>query len=100
MEASEFPSAITAFSKEEHGGLIALPSPMVAVNREMIVGLAIQPACHRSFRIVSLHPAAGLFHTVLIRRICIGEPRPTLVASLRVKSQQIYPFNNRQSTSL
>ena len=38
MEASEFPGAITAFSNEEHGGLIALPSPMVAVNREMIVG--------------------------------------------------------------
>jgi putative ABC transport system substrate-binding protein len=42
MEASEFPGAITKFSNEEHGGLIVLPSPLVAVNREMIVGLAIQ----------------------------------------------------------
>jgi len=42
MEASEFLGAITTFSNEEHGGLIALPSPVVGVNREMIVGLAIQ----------------------------------------------------------
>ena len=42
VEASEFPDAITTFSNERDGGLIALPSPMVAVNREVIIALATQ----------------------------------------------------------
>ena len=42
VSASELESIITTFSNQQGGSLIALPSPMIAVNRDKIIALAVQ----------------------------------------------------------
>jgi putative ABC transport system substrate-binding protein len=40
--ASELQASVTIFSDQQHAGLIVLPSPLIAVNRDKIIALAVQ----------------------------------------------------------
>ena len=40
--ASELQASVTTFSDQQHAGLIVLPSPLIAVNRDKIIALAVQ----------------------------------------------------------
>jgi putative ABC transport system substrate-binding protein len=49
-DPSEFEHVIPALADEPHGGLVVLPSPMIAVNREQIIALAAK------YRLPAVYP--------------------------------------------
>jgi putative tryptophan/tyrosine transport system substrate-binding protein len=56
-ESSEFEHVIAALAGESHGGLVVLPSPMIAVNRKQIIAFAAK------YRLPAIYPFRFFAHS-------------------------------------
>jgi putative tryptophan/tyrosine transport system substrate-binding protein len=96
---AEIVQAIEAFAREPGGGLIPLPSELIALKRELIISLA---AKHRlpSIYAFRYYPESGGLASYGVDNIeTIGVHRTTLTAFSKAKSLPIYRFSFRPSIS-